>query len=149
MIEIVNIWTDGSCSGNPGPGGWGVILEYKSHKKTLFGGVEHTTNNRMELTAVIQALKAITRPCTIQIHLDSQYVRDGITSWIKGWKKKNWVTTNKTPVKNTDLWQELDALTDTHTITWVWVKGHSTDTKNEEADRLAKQGTRLYKPDFP
>ena len=141
-IQSVEIHTDGACKGNPGPGGWGVLMRSSGHVKELFGGELTTTNNRMELTAVIQALKALKRPCTVALYLDSQYVRQGITQWIHGWKAKGWRTADRQPVKNVDLWQELDRLVSAsgHRIDWHWVKGHAGDPGNERADALANQG---------
>jgi ribonuclease HI len=145
-MNQVTIYTDGACKGNPGPGGWGVLLlqikEGGNVEKELFGGERETTNNRMELTAVIRALEALKRPCAVKLHLDSQYVRQGITEWIKGWKAKGWKTASKQPVKNVDLWQQLDALVETggHQIDWLWVKGHAGDPGNERADALANRG---------
>ena len=138
--RIVEIWTDGACKGNPGIGGWGAYLIYGQHTKELFGGEKETTNNRMELTAVIEALKLLKRPCKIVLHVDSSYVKDGITKWIHGWKAKNWRTAQKTPVKNMDLWQELDRQVERHDIEWHWVKGHAGIEGNEKADQLANQG---------
>ena len=141
-MDVVTIYTDGACKGNPGPGGWGVWLRSGSHQKELFGGEAVTTNNRMELTAVIEALAALKRPCKVQLYLDSQYVRQGITEWIRGWKAKGWVTASRQPVKNADLWKRLDALVSQggHQIEWRWVRGHSGDVGNEKADALANQG---------
>ena len=142
-MNSVTIHTDGACKGNPGPGGWGVLLQGASGtSKELFGGEAHTTNNRMEMMAVIQALKALKRPCEVQLYLDSEYVRKGITEWIKGWKARGWLTADKKPVKNADLWKELDELVQTsgHKIRWHWVKGHNGDAGNERADALANQG---------
>ena len=141
MNQVV-IYTDGACKGNPGPGGWGVLLRSGAHEKELFGGEANTTNNRMELMAVIQALQALKRPCHVKLHLDSEYVRKGITEWIHGWKAKGWVTAAKQPVKNADLWRELDALVSggNHRIEWHWVKGHAGDPGNERADQLANKG---------
>ncbi|ODT33913.1 MAG: ribonuclease HI, partial [Hydrogenophaga sp. SCN 70-13] len=134
--------TDGACKGNPGPGGWGVYLKSGGHEKELWGGERDTTNNRMELMAVIQALSALKRPCQVSLHLDSEYVRKGITEWIHGWKKKGWVTASKQPVKNADLWQRLDALVHggPHRVEWHWVKGHAGHAGNERADALANRG---------
>ena len=144
MNEVV-IYTDGACKGNPGPGGWGAWLQSGSHSKELFGGEANTTNNRMELMAVIQALHALKRPCQIDLYLDSQYVRQGITEWIHGWKAKSWKTAAKQPVKNAELWQQLDALVHNgpHEIEWHWVKGHAGDPGNEKADALANKGVEL------
>ena len=145
--KIVTIYTDGACSGNPGPGGWGALLLYGDKEKELTGGEFETTNNRMELTAAIEALSALKRPCTVHLHTDSTYVKDGITKWIDGWKQKGWKTAAKKPVKNEDLWKALDAATQKHTIEWKWVKGHAGDPGNERADALANQGMTIYKPD--
>ena len=141
-MKIVVIYTDGACKGNPGPGGWGALLRFGGQQKELFGGEKLTTNNRMELMAVIQALKALKSPCEVQLFLDSQYVRQGITTWIHSWKLKGWKTASKQPVKNEDLWRELDALVhrSEHHVHWHWVKGHSGDEGNERADSLANQG---------
>ena len=142
MNKII-IYTDGACKGNPGPGGWGVILRSAGHvEKELFGGEALTTNNRMEMTAVIEALSALKRPCDIALYIDSKYVLQGITEWLPGWKAKGWKTAAKQPVKNVDLWQKLDALVNTsgHTIEWCWVKGHAGDPGNERADALANMG---------
>ncbi len=141
-MKTVIIHTDGACKGNPGPGGWGVLLESGEHTRELFGGEAQTTNNRMELMAVIQALGALKRPCRVEIHLDSEYVRKGITEWVQGWKAKGWRTASKQPVKNADLWQQLDQLVQTggHDLSWHWVKGHAGHAGNERADALANQG---------
>ncbi|WP_435299731.1 ribonuclease HI [Timonella sp. A28] len=139
-LTTVEMWTDGACKGNPGIGGWGVWLRSGSHEKEIYGGETTTTNNRMELTAVIEGLKTLKRPCTVTIHVDSTYVMKGITAWIHGWKRNNWRTADKKPVKNAELWQELDNQTQRHTITWKWVKGHSGDPGNERADQLANKG---------
>lgn len=138
----VTIYTDGACKGNPGPGGWGAYMKSAAHERDLFGGEPNTTNNRMELMAVIQALEALKRPCRVDLWLDSQYVRQGITEWIHGWKAKGWRTASKQPVKNADLWQRLDALVHggPHEIKWHWVKGHAGDAGNERADALANKG---------
>ena len=144
MTQVV-IYTDGACKGNPGPGGWGAILRSGKSEKELFGGELDTTNNRMELLAVIEALAALKRPCEITLFLDSQYVRKGITEWIHGWKKKNWRTASGSPVKTVELWQRLDELVANagHTIDWRWVKGHAGDPGNERADELANKGVEL------
>ncbi len=144
MNQVV-IYTDGACKGNPGPGGWGALLSAGTAQKELFGGELGTTNNRMELMAVIQPLEALKRPCDVQLYLDSQYVRKGITEWITGWKAKGWRTASKEPVKNVDLWQRLDALVHggEHRITWHWVKGHAGDPGNERADALANRGVAM------
>ncbi len=141
-MNHVVIYTDGACKGNPGPGGWGAFLRSDGHEKELWGGERNTTNNRMELMAVIEALSALKRPCTVDLYVDSEYVRKGITEWIHGWKKKGWVTAAKQPVKNAELWRQLDALVHdgTHKIAWHWVKGHSGDPGNERADALANRG---------
>jgi ribonuclease HI len=138
--DRVIIHTDGACSGNPGPGGWGVILEYGDKKRELKGGETHTTNNRMELMAAIQALEALKRPCDVDLHTDSQYLRNGIMTWIHGWKRNGWKTADKKPVKNVDLWQRLDAALGHHKIKWHWVKGHAGHDLNERADELAREG---------
>ena len=144
MNEVV-IYTDGACKGNPGPGGWGAILRAGTAEKELFGGELGTSNNRMELLAVIEALAALKRPCSVALYLDSQYVRQGITEWIHNWKAKGWKTAAKKPVKNVELWQRLDALVHGggHRIAWHWVKGHSGDPGNEHADALANRGVEL------
>ena len=136
----VDIFTDGACKGNPGPGGWGAILRAGTKEKELWGGEQPTTNNRMELTAVIEALKALTRASRVRVHTDSKYVQQGITTWIHGWKKNGWRTSGKEPVKNADLWKALDALVQTHEVTWHWVKGHAGHPENERADQLANRG---------
>ena len=134
----VTIYTDGACSGNPGPGGWGAILISGGHEKELKGGEARTTNNRMELMAAIQALEALKRPCRVRLFTDSIYVRDGVTKWIHGWKKNGWRTADKKPVKNVELWQRLDAARAPHQVDWIWVKGHSGHAENERADQLAR-----------
>ena len=139
MTEV-EIYTDGACRGNPGPGGWGVWMVSGPHEKELFGGELNTTNNRMELTAVITALRALRRPCRVILLTDSQYVQKGISEWIVGWKARGWRTADKKPVKNADLWQELDEATRRHDIQWRWVKGHAGHEGNERADRLANKG---------
>lgn len=145
MSEPVVIHTDGACSGNPGPGGWGAVLEYNGTVKELKGGMAQTTNNQMELTAAIEALNALKRPCAVEIHTDSQYVKNGIQGWLHGWKRNGWKTAAKKPVKNVELWQALDAATKRHTITWHWVKGHAGHDLNERADRLANEGMAPFK----
>ncbi len=140
MSAEVKIYTDGACRGNPGPGGWGAVLEYGKETKMLHGAEMMTTNNRMELTAVIQALLALKRPCKIALTSDSKYVLKGITEWLPNWKQKGWRTAAKKPVMNSDLWQQLDQLVVTHEITWHWVKGHSGHVQNELADQLANKG---------
>ena len=141
-MNSVVIYTDGACKGNPGPGGWGVVLRSGAQQKELFGGELNTTNNRMEMMAVIQALQALKRPCEVTLFLDSEYVRKGITEWVQGWKVRGWKTAAKQPVKNVDLWQQLDQLVTTsgHKIDWRWVKGHAGDPGNERADELANDG---------
>ena len=138
--ETVKIHTDGACSGNPGPGGWGAVLRYQGKSRELSGGEVETTNNRMEMMAAIQALEALTRPSTVNLHTDSTYLRDGITSWIHRWKANGWKTAAKKPVKNVDLWQRLEAALADHHIKWHWVKGHAGDPGNERADALARRG---------
>ena len=140
MTERVEIWTDGACKGNPGPGGWGALLRADGLEKELWGGETPTTNNRMELTAVIEALRALKRPCVVTLHVDSTYVMQGMQSWIAGWKRNGWRTASKQPVKNADLWQDLDAEVARHEVSWVWVKGHAGDPGNERADQLANRG---------
>jgi ribonuclease HI len=140
MSERVAIWTDGACSGNPGPGGWGVILRYGDCEKEIFGGEPLTTNNRMELTAAISALDSLTRSCAVDLHTDSQYLRGGVTEWIGKWKRNGWRTADKKPVKNEDLWRRLDDAAQRHDIAWKWVRGHAGDVMNERADELARRG---------
>lgn len=138
MQKNVEIYTDGSCLGNPGPGGYGAILIYKGHIKELSQGYTLTTNNRMELLAAIVGLEALTKPCVVSLTTDSQYVKQGIESWMQGWKKRNWQTSNKTPVKNVDLWQRLDQVNSQHDVSWHWVKGHTGHEQNERCDDLAR-----------
>jgi ribonuclease HI len=138
--STIDIFTDGACSGNPGPGGWGAILRSGTHEKEIFGGEPSTTNNRMELTAVIQALAQLRRPVEARVHTDSQYVQKGISEWIHGWKRRGWKTADNKPVKNDDLWRELDKLAAQHKIEWVWVRGHAGHVENERADALARRG---------
>tara|TARA_A100001391_G_C5060372_1_gene275881 strand:- start:830 stop:1279 length:450 start_codon:yes stop_codon:yes gene_type:complete len=145
LSETVIIHTDGACSGNPGPGGWGAVLEYNGTVKELKGGTAQTTNNQMELTAAIEALNALKRPCAVEIHTDSQYVKNGIQGWLHGWKRNGWKTAAKKPVKNVELWQALDEATKRHTITWHWIKGHAGHDLNERADRLANEGMAPFK----
>ena len=140
MEQTVYLYTDGACKGNPGAGGWGVLLRYGRHEKELFGGEAETTNNRMELTAVIEALKALKRTSRVEICTDSQYVKNGMQSWIHGWKKNGWKTSAKQPVKNEDLWRELDRHAAAHDVSWKWVKGHAGHPENERADALANRG---------
>ncbi len=137
---MVEIFTDGACRGNPGPGGWGAILKYNGHEKEIFGGENHSTNNRMELMAAIMSLESLKKPCHVQLTTDSKYVKDGISQWIVNWKKRGWKTANKRPVKNDDLWRRLDAAASIHEIEWLWVKGHSGHPENEKADELANRG---------
>jgi ribonuclease HI len=138
--EVVRIYADGACKGNPGPGGWGAILQYGGTEKEIFGGEPGTTNNRMELTAVIRALEALTRPSVVEVYTDSQYVQKGISEWLRDWKRRGWKTADKKPVKNRELWEELDRLQAQHRITWHWVRGHAGHPENERADRLANRG---------
>lgn len=146
MAGKVVIHTDGACSGNPGPGGWGAVLQYNGTVRELKGGEPLTTNNRMELTAAIEALNALKRACEVELHTDSQYVKNGLTSWIFGWKKNGWRTADRKPVKNVELWQALDAAVARHRIDWRWVKGHDGDVFNERADALANEGMAPFKP---
>ena len=136
----VDIWTDGACSGNPGPGGWGALLKSSDKSKELYGSDADTTNNRMELTAAIEALNALKKASQVRLHTDSTYVKDGLTKWIHSWKRNGWKTASKKPVKNKDLWQALDAACERHEIEWIWVKGHAGDPGNEKADALARRG---------
>jgi ribonuclease HI len=138
--EIVEIFSDGACRGNPGPGGWGAILRSNGREKELFGGEAATTNNRMELTAVIRALEALKRPSRVRLYTDSQYVQKGISEWVRGWKRKGWITADKKPVKNVDLWKQLDELNAQHEVEWNWVRGHAGHPENERADALANKG---------
>ena len=138
--DRVDIFTDGACSGNPGPGGWGVILRWRDNQRELYGGAPDTTNNRMELMAAIQALETLKRPVRARLHTDSTYVKDGITQWIHNWKKKGWKTANRKPVKNVDLWQRLDAAVARHDVEWRWIRGHTGHPENERADALARRG---------
>ena len=146
MDRAVVIYADGACKGNPGVGGWGALLEYDGRTRELFGGEANTTNNRMELTAVIRALEALMRPCRVTLHTDSQYVQQGITTWIHDWKKRGWKTAGKKPVKNEDLWRRLDELAGQHEIEWIWVKGHAGHDGNEHADWLANRGVETVAP---
>ena len=140
MSDPVVVYTDGACKGNPGPGGWGALLRWGDHAKELFGGEAQTTNNRMELTAVIEALAALKQRCEVAIYTDSAYVKNGITTWIHNWKQRGWRTADKKPVKNIELWQRLDALASQHDVRWHWVRGHNGDPGNERADELANMG---------
>lgn len=144
-MDKVEIYTDGACKGNPGPGGWGAWLIAGNHQKELFGGERNTTNNRMELKAVIEALSILKRPCEVVLHTDSQYVQKGISEWIHGWKQRGWKTAAKEPVKNADLWQALDAAQARHKIEWRWIKGHAGHEGNEKADALANRGVESIK----
>lgn len=139
-MKHIEIFTDGACRGNPGPGGWGALLRYGVTERELYGGAADTTNNRMELQAAIEALKALSHPCRVDLTTDSVYVRSGITTWLEGWKKKGWKTAARKPVKNVDLWQALDEQNQRHTVEWHWVKGHSGHIENERADQLANRG---------
>ena len=145
--NVVEIFTDGACRGNPGVGGWGVLLRYNGHEKELYGYAPETTNNQMELMAAIRGLEALSRPCSVAITTDSQYVKQGITEWIHGWKRKNWRTSAGKPVKNVELWQRLDAAVALHQITWHWVKGHSGHDENERVDQLANRAIDERKTD--
>ena len=140
MTRRVKIWTDGACSGNPGPGGYGAILRFGEREKELSGGESATTNNRMELMAAIVALEALTRPCAVDLHTDSQYVRNGVTQWLAGWKARGWKTADRKPVKNVELWRRLEEAFARHEVAWHWVKGHAGDEMNERADALARAG---------
>ncbi len=144
-MKKITIYTDGACSGNPGPGGWGALLIYGDNQRELMEGAFETTNNRMELLAAIEALNALREPCEVTLHTDSTYVKDGITQWIENWKNNGWRTAAKKPVKNAELWQALDEATSRHKITWKWVKGHNGDEGNERADELANMGMNNYK----
>ncbi len=139
-VPVVEIYTDGACKGNPGAGGWGVLLKFGEHTRELCGGEAHTTNNRMELLAVIRALESLQRRCSVRLHTDSKYVQQGISVWIHDWKKRGWKTSDKKPVKNKDLWEELDRLAAMHDIEWLWVRGHVGHAGNERADELANRG---------
>jgi ribonuclease HI len=136
----VVLYADGACKGNPGPGGWGALLQHGGHERELWGGESQTTNNRMELRAVIEGLKALKRPCLVEVYTDSQYVQKGISEWIKGWKARGWLTADRKPVKNADLWRELESVADAHQVSWHWVKGHAGHPGNERADALANRG---------
>lgn len=139
MTDVVEIYTDGACRGNPGPGGWGALLRYQGHEKTLRGAEDHTTNNRMEMTAVIKALESLKRPCTVRVTTDSQYVKHGVTEWLPQWKRRGWKTADKKPVKNVELWQALEQAAARHKVSWHWVRGHRGHPENEQADRLANR----------
>ena len=142
-MKTVFLFTDGACRGNPGPGGWGVLMRYENTEKELFGGESHTTNNRMELMAAIEGLKALKAMCHVEVTTDSQYVRQGIMEWMANWKKRGWKTADKKPVKNQDLWERLDAEVSRHEVVWHWVKGHSGHDENERADQLANRGIEM------
>ncbi|MEW8029724.1 MAG: ribonuclease HI [Candidatus Thiodiazotropha sp.] len=146
MTQTVELYSDGACRGNPGPGGWGVVLRYGRHEKRLFGGEPETTNNRMELLAVIRGLQSLTKRSRVKVTTDSQYVKNGITQWIHNWKRNGWRTAAKKPVKNADLWQMLDAEVNSHQVEWAWVKGHSGHAENELADELANRGIEELEP---
>lgn len=146
MTRRVEVFTDGACSGNPGPGGWGAILRFGDKEKELNGGEPLTTNNRMELMAAIVALETLTRPCVVDLHTDSQYLRGGITGWIEGWKARGWRTADRKPVKNVDLWQRLEKAAERHDVSWHWVKGHAGHAENERADALARAGLKPFQP---
>ena len=143
--RAVRVHTDGACSGNPGPGGWGALMEWGAHVKEIKGGEAETTNNRMEMMAAIAALEALTRPCVVELWTDSSYLKGGITGWIHGWKKNGWKTADKKPVKNVDLWQRLEAALERHEVSWHWVKGHAGHAENERADQLAREGMEPYR----
>lgn len=145
MSDRVTIYTDGACSGNPGPGGWGAVMRFGGHERDLNGGAQETTNNRMELMAAIESLNALKRSCTVDLFTDSVYVRDGITKWLVGWKRNGWRTAAKKPVKNVELWQALEEARDRHEVHWHWVKGHAGHPENERADQLAREGMEPYK----
>lgn len=145
-MDHVTIYTDGGCKPNPGPGGWAALVIYGSVEKELSGGARQTTNNQMELTAAIEALEALTRPCEVTLYTDSEYLKKGITNWMKAWKRNGWQTASKNPVKNQDLWQRLDAATQRHKITWKWVKGHANNPHNERVDALATQAREALEP---
>ena len=144
-MKTVEIWTDGACSGNPGPGGWGALMRYGDVEKELCGGENETTNNRMELTAAIEALNALKQSCQVELTTDSQYVKGGITGWIHNWKNNGWKTANKKPVKNAELWQALDQAVSRHKVNWHWIKGHAGHAENEKADELARRGMEAFK----
>ncbi len=143
--DTVEIFTDGACSGNPGPGGWGVLLRYNGREKELFGGERHTTNNRMEMMAAIMALESLRRPVNAVISTDSTYLKNGITKWLPGWKAKNWRTADRKPVKNVDLWHRLEKALERHDVHWRWVKGHAGHAENERVDALARQGVKKFR----
>jgi len=146
MTETVEIYTDGACSGNPGPGGWGAVLRWGDRERELWGGEPATTNNRMELLAAIEALSALKRPCQVNLHTDSRYLKDGITKWIHAWRRNGWRTADRKPVKNVDLWQRFESLLERHRVEWHWVQGHAGDPGNELADALARRGLEESRP---
>jgi ribonuclease HI len=145
LLPLVEIWTDGACSGNPGPGGWGAILRFGETEKELSGGEDHTTNNRMELMAAIMALESLKKPCRVHLTTDSKYVQQGISQWLAGWKARGWKTASKDPVKNQDLWERLDRAVGAHMIEWLWVKGHAGHPENERCDQLAREQIELIR----
>lgn len=145
MTQIVDIWTDGACSGNPGPGGWGAVLKYGDTEKDISGGESATTNNRMELLGAIEALNALKKPARVRLHTDSKYVQNGITAWIHNWKKRGWKTADNKPVANADLWQALEAAASRHEVEWKWVKGHNGDVMNDRADALARAAVAKFR----
>ncbi len=145
MADDVQIYTDGACSGNPGPGGWGALLRYNDVEKTISGGEARTTNNRMEMLAAVNALESLKRPCRVTLTTDSQYLMKGITEWIKNWKRRGWQTAAKKPVKNADLWRRLDELTSRHEVKWKWVKGHNNHKENEQVDSLAREALKKWR----
>jgi ribonuclease HI len=147
--RVVDAYTDGACSGNPGPGGWGALLVWGGHERSLKGGAEHTTNNRMELTAAIEVLAALKRAATVRVHTDSKYLKDGVTLWLGRWKANGWRTADRKPVKNDDLWRRLDELLARHRVTWHWVRGHAGHAENERADALARAGMKPYRAERP
>ncbi len=140
MTNYVEIYTDGACSGNPGSGGWGALMRYNGHEKEIYGGEKETTNNRMEMMAVIKSLEALKKPSNVRLYTDSKYVMQGITEWLEGWKKRGWKTASKKPVKNKDLWERIDLLVERHNVEFIWVKGHAGHVENERADELARFG---------
>ena len=144
-MKKVTLYTDGACSGNPGPGGWACVLIYGRHEKELFGGAAETTNNRMEMTAALEGLKVLKQPCMVEFYTDSNYLKDGVTQWLAGWKKRGWKTATKKPVKNQDIWEQLDQVIQTHQIEWHWVKGQAGDEYNERCDELAREALEAFR----
>jgi len=144
-LKKVTLYTDGACSGNPGPGGWACVLIYGEHEKELSGGAAETTNNRMEMTAALEGLKILKRPCKVEFYTDSNYLKDGVTQWLAGWKKRGWKTATRKPVKNQDIWEQLDQVIQTHQIEWHWVKGHAGDEYNERCDELAREALEAFR----